>query len=185
MSQRTDQKYTTTTVPTPLGERPIVDVQRATVREVDSTTTAVDRKAWSPAQFVAAAVGLFLAVLGSVSLLRSGFETLTSPEATVMGFTQTPLMAIISIALGIMFVVAAASAFGGGVSLVLLGLAALGFGLVIVIEPGRAATWLGEGTQLGVLYIVIGAVSLLAGWASPTIKSARVSTTSGTDSHRV
>lgn len=157
--------------------------ERTDVREsVIDTRVSTDRRTWSPAQLVAGAVGLFLVVLGAVALLRSGVETLTSPTSTVLGFVQTPLMAMISILLGAAFLAAAASALGVRGSLKFLGFIALGFGLVVAIEPNATTAWFGGSRTLGVLYMVIGAASLIAGWASPTITShQRTSTVSGHD----
>lgn len=151
------------------------------VEQRETSRAVVDRRVWSPAQFVAGAIGLFLVVLGAVALLRSGFDTLTSPTATVLGYEHTPLMAIISIALGAMFLGAAASTLGVRGTLTFLGLLALGFGLVMAIEPDRMSQWLAGGTSLGVLYIVIGGASLVAGWASPMIVQRRTSSRTGSD----
>jgi hypothetical protein len=151
------------------------------VEERETSRSVVDRRVWSPAQLVAGAIGLFLIVVGAVALLRSGFETLTSPTATVLGYQHTPLMAIISIVLGAMFLGAAASTLGVRGTLTFLGLLSLGFGLVMAIEPDRMSQWLAGGSPLGVLYVVIGAASLVAGWASPTIVQRRTSSRMGSD----
>ncbi|HUG74964.1 MAG TPA: hypothetical protein VMM81_04745 [Acidimicrobiia bacterium] len=157
--------------------------ERSDVREsVVDTRVSTDKRTWSPAQLVAGAIGLFLVVVGAVALLRGGVETMTSPTSTVLGFVHTPLMAIISVLLGAVFISAAASALGVRGTLKFLGLISLGFGLVVAIEPGATTAWFGGSRALGVLYMVIGVVSLIAGWASPTITShQRTSTVSGHD----
>lgn len=181
-----------TQAPPPPAEDPgptdaVLDAPRveehSDVREsVVDRRVSVDKRTWSPAQLVAGAIGLFLVVLGAVALLRGGIETMTSPTSTVLGFVQTPLMAMIGIVLGVIFLSAAASTLGVRNTLTFLGLVALGFGLVVAIEPGATTDWFGGSRALGVLYMVIGAASLIAGWTSPTITShQRTSTRSGHD----
>jgi hypothetical protein len=186
MSQRATERSETQQMPRPPEHRSDFGHGEEShaeehVEQRETSRSVVDRRVWSPAQFVAGAIGLFLVVLGAVALLRSGFETMTSPTATVLGYTHTPLMAIISIVMGAMFLAAAASTLGVRGTLTFLGLLSLGFGLVMAIEPGQTSSWLGGGTSLGVLYAIIGGVSLVAGWASPTIMQRRTSTRSGHD----
>jgi hypothetical protein len=178
MTQETQPDRTHTPPPSPPDPR---EDHREYSESSDDKRVTLDKRVWSPAQLVAAALGLFLIVLGAVSLLRSGVETLTSPTATVLGFSQTPLMALISIVMGALFLRAAASTLGVRGSLTFLGLLSLGFGLIVAIEPGATATWFGGTRSLGLLYLAIGAASLVAGWASPTIVQERTSTRQGHD----
>jgi hypothetical protein len=177
MSQRVTERHGTRQPPEPVESRH----HDEHIEERETSRAVVDRRVWSPAQFVAGGIGLFLIVLGAVALLRSGFETLTAPTATVLGYEHTPLMAMISIVLGVMFLGAAASTLGVRGTLTFLGLLSLGFGLVMAIEPDRTSQWLAGGSSLGLLYAVIGGASLVAGWASPTIVRRRVATRTGHD----
>lgn len=186
MSDRTTERNEYPPPPPPSDDRPNGHAEEHTHAEErteqrETSRSVVDRRVWSPAQFVAGAIGLFLVVMGAVALLRSGFETFTSPTSTVLGFTHTPLMAIISIVLGAMFLAAAASTLGVRGTLTFVGLLALGFGLVMAIEPGQMSEWLGGGQSMGVLYAIIGGVSLIAGWASPTIAQRRTTTRNNRD----
>jgi uncharacterized membrane protein HdeD (DUF308 family) len=109
-------------------------------------------------------IGVLLVVVGLVALARTGFafDALTSATATVGPFERTPLMAIIEVVLGLSVIGASFSADRGG--LIGVGVLALIFGLVVVIEPAAFAEALGAGTVSGVLYVLIGIGLLLAGF---------------------
>ncbi|HJU81440.1 MAG TPA: hypothetical protein VJ796_06790 [Acidimicrobiia bacterium] len=139
--------------------------------EVDAQNTrdrvVVDRKTWSPAQVVAGGIGLFLTVMGAVAALRVGMDFNTTDQ--VLGLTHTLLMALIHIVVGIIFLGAAGNALGGRATMTTLGLVLIAFGLVYGIEGDSLATALGGDQRIGWIYTVIGAVSLLTAWVSPTI----------------
>jgi hypothetical protein len=122
---------------------------------------------WSPAQLIAGAVGVFLAVLGGVALARTGFGELTSPETTVLGFGHTPLLGMIEIGLGLVLMINAASAFASRSILIGFGALAAAFGLIVVIEPGAFQDWLGVTRDSGWLYLGLGGAAFLLGLVSP------------------
>jgi hypothetical protein len=127
----------------------------------------VDRKTWSPAQIVAAGAGLFLTVLGAVAALRVGFDF--NSVDTVLGINHTLLMALIHLVVGIIFLGAAGNALSSRGTMTTLGLVLIAFGLVYGIEPDALAPALGGDERIGWIYAVIGAVSLVTAWVSPTI----------------
>jgi|FLYL01.1.fsa_nt_gi hypothetical protein len=131
--------------------------------------TSADRRVWSPAQLVAGAVGVALVVMGGVALARTGADSLTGEVVTVGGFGHTTLMGLIDVVAGLLFLGSAGSATAVRAGLTGLALAALAFGAVVAIEPGTFETTLGSGRPLGLLYALIGVVSLVAAWASPLI----------------
>jgi hypothetical protein len=161
---------------------PETNQTEARVEQRASSRTTTGGRTWSPAQIVAGAIGLFLLVLGAVAILRGGFDSLTGTTVDVLGFEHTTLMGFVDVLVAAVFLAAAASTMSVRGTLTFLGLLSLGFGLVMVIEPDRLSEWFGGGTSLGALYIVIGLVSLLAGWISPTIVQRR--TTVQTDQDR-
>lgn len=112
---------------------------------------------------VAGAVGVVLLVIGLVALARTGVpaEALTEVTASVGPFTRTPLMAIIEIAVGLVLLVGSITAEKG--SLMGVGLVAIVFGIVWLIEPGAFGEILGIGRESAVLYLLVGAASLVAG----------------------
>ena len=164
--------------PKPNEERLDVDADqfdeappRAAVGEhVEETTRTVRRRAWSPAQLIAGALGLFLTVMGGIVLARIGFGDLTSPETTVFGFGHTPLLAMIEVAVGILLMLDAASAFASRAMLIGFGAVAAAFGLIVVLEPGAFQDWLGVARNSGWLYVAIGAGAIVLGGGSPVFR---------------
>jgi len=153
-------------------ERPVERVVSPAAAEV-----RVSRFSWSPAQWVAAIIGLFLIVLGAVALLRVGLDSLTGDTATVWIFDHTALMGIIDVVVGLFFLAAAGSSLNSRGSLITLGMLALAFGLIIAIEPTAMGELVGGDERLGWLYAIIGAVSVIAAFASRTVNVRRASTT--------
>jgi len=146
----------------------------AQIHEVHERRRTTDRRVISPSQMVAGIIGLALVILGGVALARVGFDSLTGDTTTVLGFSHTALMAIIDIVAGLFFLGAAASS-GGRSSLIGLSLVAIAFGAIVAIEPS-AFDSLGAGSELGLLYLVLGVVGLVAALAFPTTVVDRVAT---------
>ncbi len=127
-------------------------------------------RAWSPAQLIAAVVGVFYLVVGIVALARTGLsESLTEPEAQVLGFTHTPLLAIIVLVFGLLMLTAAAGPWDALGTLVGMGLVALVFGIIFLIETAGFRGALGVEERHGWLYLVTGIVAVLAGSVAPII----------------
>jgi hypothetical protein len=112
---------------------------------------------------VGGAMGVVLVVIGLVALARTGLpvDDLTGPTASVGPFERTPLMALIEIVAGLLVIAAAVS--GDRAALVTVGLLALIFGIVWLIEPGAFADALGAGMATAVLYLLLGIVAIVAG----------------------
>jgi len=128
---------------------------------------AVDRRVMSPARIVAGILGVILLVMGGVALARTGLSSLTGETATVLGFEHTALMGLIDIVAGLLFLVAAAAVAVRG-QLTGISLLTAAFGAVMMIEPGAMSDALGGGSDLGLLYVVVGLLGLLAAMMSPT-----------------
>ena len=112
---------------------------------------------------VGGAVGVLLLVIGLVTLARTGIpaDSFTDPATTIGPFTRTPLMGIIEIVVGVLVIGASATADKGSVTAI--GLIALVFGIVWSIEPGAFGELLGVGRESAVLYVAIGALTLVTG----------------------
>ena len=129
-------------------------------------------RTWSPAQIVAGLVGLFLTVMGGVALARTlPADSLTGPTAEVFGVEHTALMGIIAIIVGLFFLSQAASPFAVQRGMIGLGVVALAFGLIVIIEPQAFDGALGIGQTGGWVYTVIGLVSVITGIVAPTVTS--------------
>lgn len=131
-------------------------------------------RAWSPAQFVGGIIGLVLTVMGGVALARLlPTGSLTAETTTVLGVGHTPLMAIITLGAGLLFLAEAGAPLEVQPGMIFLGVMSLAFGLIVVIEPAAFDGALGLGQTGGWFYSVIGAVSAITGIISPTIVSRR------------
>lgn len=144
--------------------------------EVHQRRRTANRRVISPAQVVAGLIGLILVVIGGVVLARVGFDNFTVDTTTVVGLEHTALMGIIDVIAGLFFLGAAASSGVRG-GLIGLSMAAIGFGAIVAIEPDAFNSALGGGSELGIFYIIIGAVGLLAAFAFPTTVVDHVATT--------
>lgn len=116
---------------------------------------------------VGGAVGVVLVVIGLVALARTGIpmDTITRPVASVGPFSRTPIMAIIEIVFGVVLIGASASSDVGSVTGI--GLIALVFGIVWLIEPGAFRTLLGVGRETAVMYLVVGGTLVGTGFIGP------------------
>ena len=144
----------------------VVQIHDPAIHPVERNTA---RDRWSPAQWIAGALGVFLTVLGGIALARTGFGDLTSPETTVLGFGHTPLLGIIEVVLGLMLMIDAASAFASRSMLVGFGALAAAFGLIVVIEAGAFQDWLGVTRDSGWLYLGLGGAAFILGLVSPVV----------------
>lgn len=126
--------------------------------------------ALTPARAVALIVGAFLVILGAVALARAGIPASPGDQATVSvgWFTRTAVMGLIEIVIGLVFLAAAAVPTDrGGVTL--LGVLAIVWGLIVLIEPNAFSGALGIGRETGVLYVAVGAAAAVAGVVSPNL----------------
>lgn len=130
---------------------------------------AVERSGFTFGQGIAGVLGLILVIVGGVAMARVGFDSLVGETTEVLGIGHTLLLGIIDVVVGLMFLSAASTMFGVRGTLITLGALALAFGAVVAIEPDPFVDYLGEGTSLGLAYIVIGLISLVAGLATPTL----------------
>jgi hypothetical protein len=135
------------------------DVEAVETRDVRVTET---ESRFSPAQVVHAAIGVFLVVLGIISLVRGGFEgDLTDPTFELIGITHNTAIGLGELVLGALLLLSAASAYGRFLGLV-VGLAMVAFGAVIVADDGFAEDVATE-QALGWLAIALGAAAVLFG----------------------
>jgi hypothetical protein len=137
-------------------------------------STSVARNPWSPAQYLAGLIGLFLTVVGGVALARLlPTDSLTGETTTVIGMGFTTVMAVITLILGLVFLAGAGRPVEARSGMISLGVAMLAFGIVIFVEPDALGGALGVNETSGVVYAIVGLVAALAGIASPTMVSRR------------
>lgn len=132
---------------------------------------SVSRAPWSPAQFVALVIGLIFAVIGGVTLARTGidFTQLTEKHTTVMGMGMTPLMGMIDFVIGLLLIGAGAVPGAGRGTMTFFGVLMLGFGIIVAIQPSSFHDSLGFGSGGGWFFIVCGALLILSAMLAPVI----------------
>ncbi len=64
--------------------------------------------------------------------------SLTGETTTVLGLGHTPLIAIVTLGLGLLYLAEAGLPFDVQPGMIFLGVMVLAFGLIVVIEPGSA-----------------------------------------------
>lgn len=164
----------------------VYDDERGPVRTYDEEparaveerdTTGAHMALWSPAQIIGLIVGIGFVVLGVASVVRTGFDTshIYTPHDVVWHLPQSPLFAVIEIGYGVLMILASVVPGGSRWLMGLLGAIALAFGLVIVVgtTPSRLNHWLAVTHRNGWLFVVVGAVVLLAAILSPVFGGSR------------
>jgi purine-cytosine permease-like protein len=120
-------------------------------------------------------VGVAAIVFGIVALAKTGIhgDGLRTPHREVWGgFDHTPLLAVVEIGFGVLLVLASVSAGASRAFMALLGALAVAFGVVILVDawPARMHRWFGVHDRNGWLFVITGAVVVLAGLVLPTFK---------------
>jgi hypothetical protein len=141
----------------------------------ERSTSDVESMAWSPAQLVAMAIGLFFAILGGIALARTGLDLndVHHPHDIVGwgDWHHTPLLGLIELGFGVLLLVSAVVPGGSRTLMGLLSTAAFGFGIFVLADaaPARLHNWLGVHDANGWLYLVVGAAGMLAAMFSPIV----------------
>lgn len=153
------------------------EVARYSTEEADDgyvaegRTVRVTMPRWSPLQIVGLIVGIGAAALGIAAIASTGFDTahIYTPQHVVGSFPHSPLLGVIEIGYGVLMVIGSVVPGGLRTLLGLLGATALAFGLVVLIEaqPNRLTDWLAVTHRNGWLYLIAGAVVLLAAIFAP------------------
>lgn len=135
----------------------------------------VEHSAWSPAQFFALAVGLFLVVFGGVALARTGltFHHIPSTHVQVAGFHQTSLSAGMELLAGAVLLGAGAVPGAARGMMAFVAVVLIAGGLVVAIQPSSFHRYLGYHERNGVLFVALGTVVLLGAVLSPVVWSSR------------
>ncbi len=132
---------------------------------------------WSPAQLVAAVMGIASLVAGVIGLTNTGIHTdaLPGPADTTFGFTHTQFLALVALVFGVLMLAAAMTPVAGRAWMGMLSICVLGLGIVVAAGwwTVRFEHWLGTSSADGWLFIVIGTVGLAAAVLLPTLGARR------------
>jgi uncharacterized protein DUF4383 len=137
------------------------------------TRTTFAAAPWSPAQIVGLIIGIGYVVLGIAAVAKTGFHTdhIYTPQRVVWHFAHSPLLGVIEIGFGALLILA--SVVPGGVRslMALLGVVALVFGLVVVLNAWHSDLhrWLAVTHRNGWLDVIAGAVLIVAAMFSPVV----------------
>lgn len=133
----------------------------------ETRRVAVGRTRSTIGQVIAGILGLALVIAGGVAIARVGFDSLTGDTANVLCIDHTLALGLIDVVVGLIFLSAASATFGVLGTLLSMGTMAVAFGAIVLIEPDPFVDFLGSGTPVGVLYLLVGIVSLIGGFATP------------------
>jgi hypothetical protein len=127
---------------------------------------------FSPAQFVHAAIGVFLIVVGVVAIVRGDLSVdLTEPTFDVLGITHNAAIGLGELIAGALLLVAAAGPSGRFLG-VIVGLALIAVGAVLLGDEETMQD-LGTDSALAWLAIALGAVATLVGLVPSRLVSRR------------
>jgi hypothetical protein len=142
--------------------------------EPDQTVDSRER-VFRPWALVAAVIGLGAIALGVWALVKTGLDTkrLFGPRAEVLGLPHTPALALGEIGFGVLMLLAAASRTAGRLLMMILGVAAATFGVLVLTDTytGHLGRWTAADDSTGWLYVIVGAVAIVAAAVLPTMRS--------------
>ncbi|HEX2026698.1 MAG TPA: hypothetical protein VHF25_01725 [Nitriliruptorales bacterium] len=142
------------------------DARAGDVRVIHISAEAVT---WTPAQILALVLGVAYIVLGGVALLRTGVgSSVFEPTTQVAGLAYTPLLGMVEVIYGLLLL--ALGAFPRAAQgVVFMGVLALAFGLLLVIEPGAFRASIAAGRAHGWFYVLTGGSAAVVGMLTPVL----------------
>ena len=144
------------------GRRDVVVTDVENRLDVEDVQVTESQSRFAPAQLVHAAIGVFLVVLGIVSMVRGDLSgNLTEPAFDVLDLTHSAAIGIGEVATGALLLLAAAGPSGRFLGLI-VGLFLVVIGAFLVADESLAQD-LGTEPALGWLAIGLGGAAVLAG----------------------
>jgi len=137
--------------------------------EVVHRNAAVERPPWSPAQLVAVILGIVFLIVGGVSLAKTGVDA----NNMNAHFTGTPLwhhtawLALGELFFGLMMLGAGVVPGASRGLMTFLGMIGLAFGIAVLVAPNTFHQYFGAHSGTGWVYIIVGAISMIAASVSP------------------
>jgi hypothetical protein len=117
---------------------------------------------FSPGQFLGGAVGIVLVLFGIVAVTRTGVDsTLNTPPTQIMGLTQSALIGLVELGVGLLLILSAADiAFRGFMGF--LGALLVVGGVVVAAATNKMLLDLGTLHSTGWFAVVMGAIAIFA-----------------------
>ena len=131
-----------------------------------SSISRSSRSRFEPDALITAAIGLVLAVIGLIAVIRGGFDgPMAQPVVDVLGFTHTTTLGIIEIMLGLALLLSGASRSRSAETLfgIMLGVA----GFVGAVQSESFTTSLALETSFAWIAALAGAVVVMAALVLP------------------
>jgi hypothetical protein len=162
----------------PVVAQPVVSQEVGAGQVITQSGTSAwttERPAWSPAQALAVIAGLVLTIIGAIGLARTGtnLSDVASTHARAAGLSFTAVSALVQLIAGVLLLGSAVFPESAKVGLALFGVILLGWGIVVAADTTRLYAVWGYSESTGVLYVVIGALMLIAAAVSPIFFSQR------------
>ncbi len=143
------------------------------VGDAEVVDRSVERAPWSPAQFIAIVIGAIFAILGGITLAKTGinFNDISANHVEVAGIDHTALLGVIELALGLFLIGAGAVPGGARGAMTFFGVLMLGFGIVWMLTDTEVSMhrWLGGGDEAGWLFAISGVILLVTAMVAPVI----------------
>lgn len=156
---------------------------RDVVETPDGATSSVTvARHFSPGQILGGLAGAVLLIVGIIAVTTNGIDSsLNQPVSKVMGLSQSSLIGLIEIGLGLLLVLSAASLAMRGLMGAIGALTLVG-GIVVAAAGTKLSLDLGAEHGTGWFMVVIGAIAVL-GSMMPSIMRTdrRVESTAGTE----
>ena len=128
---------------------------------------------FDPSRLVALAAGLFLVLLGALVLIDTGWADFpSSPVTTVFGFTQTPLLGVIDIGVGLLLLIGAAD-WDRSVAIFTGALMLMG-GIILLVAGDRLPASLQANDGYGWMAVIVGGLVLVVALMFSSVRSHRV-----------
>jgi nitrate reductase gamma subunit len=141
-------------------------------RDADETVQTTER-VFRPWAMVAGIIGVVAIVFGVWALIKTGLNTdhFFAPEKEVLGLPYTPALALGEIGFGILMLFAASSRMVGPLMMTILGAGAFAFGVLVVTDTysSRIQAWTAADDATGWVFIILGAVAVVAAAVLPTV----------------
>jgi len=132
---------------------------------------------WGPAQIVALVIGIAAVVVGIAGLAKTGvpMDHLDRPYRDVLGLRHSPLLGLAEIGFGVLLIISGIAPEGARWLMALLGVVQTIFGVVILVDvaSGRIHRWLGVGDPYGWLSVIVGVFLVVTALFLPDITPAR------------
>jgi hypothetical protein len=131
-----------------------------------ASDTVPERKKWSLAQLLSMLIGVGFIALGGVVLAETGvdFNEVREPHEMVFGLHHTPLLGLAELGFGLLILLGGAMNASGRILAAVLSVVAIGFGAFILVDAEATTLhrWFGVHDRNGWLYLGAGAAGLLS-----------------------